>query len=144
MTTCIFTNRPEPFRVAGQKEKKMGSRQIIIKLDEERYAEDSGDAYSKAEDEAQRTNAYPVVYPEPFNSIGCGYGPLNDYVQKQCNAVASELGLECDYYIQSELMVTLHCGSNADYVKFLKILGERLEAVKCWVINASQLCIPFS
>lgn len=112
---------------------------IILKLAEERYAEDSSNAYSKAEDEAQRTNAYPVVYPEPFNEIGCGYGPLNDYVRKQCNAVAYELGLDADFCIQSELMVTLHCGAKADYAKFVKTLGERLQPVKGWVVNSSQL-----
>lgn len=112
---------------------------VILKLAEERYAEDSGNAYSKAEEEALRTNVYPVIYPEPFNSIGCGYGPLNDYVQKQCSAVVSELGLDADFCNQSELMVTLYCGSKADYDKFVRILGERLQTVKGWVINSSQL-----
>lgn len=112
---------------------------IILKLAEERYAEDSGNAYSMAEEEAQRTNIYPVAYPEPFYSIGCGYGPLNDYVRKQCNAVASELGLDADFCIQSELAVTLHCGATEDYAKFTAMLGERLEAVKGWITNASQL-----
>ncbi|WP_341744595.1 hypothetical protein [Azonexus hydrophilus] len=112
---------------------------VILKLAEESYAADSSSAYNKAEDEARRSNAYPVVYPEPFNSIGCGYGPLNDYVRKQCSAVASELGLDSDFCIQSELQVTLYCGTKADYAKFVQTLGVRLQAVKGWVINSSQL-----
>ncbi len=116
----------------------MNSSLVVLKLDEERYAVDSSNACSEAENEAQRTNAR-AVYPEPFNSVGCGYSPLNDYVRNQCSVVAAELGLDQEYCIQTELMVTLYCGTKADYAKFVTMLGARLQAVKGWVTNAAQL-----
>lgn len=116
----------------------MNSSLVVLKLDEERYAVDSSNACSEAENEAQRTNAR-AVYPEPFNSVGCGYSPLNDYVRNQCSVVAAELGLDQEYCIQTELMVTLYCGTKADYAKFVTVLGARLQVVKGWIINAAKL-----
>jgi len=116
----------------------MNSSLVVLKLAEESYAVDSSSAYSKAEIEAERTNT-KAVYPEPFNSVGCGYGPLTAYVKQLCSTVAAELGLDHEFCIQTDLMVTLYCGTKADYAKFVKVLGDRLQAVKGWIINATQL-----
>lgn len=112
---------------------------IILKLNEEGYAADSGDAYKKAEQDAMRTGQYPVVYPEPYNSIGCGYGPLADYVKRQCFELSNERRLDLEFCHQVELLITLYCGTQADYAEYTRMLGERLQGVKTWVLNAAEL-----
>lgn len=112
---------------------------IILKLAEDAYAEDSGNAYEMAEQEAERTGEYPVKYPEPYSTIGCGFGPLSTYVQKECDIVAAELNLDLEFCDQAELMVILYGGSKADHDQFAGTLGERLQAVKGWIANFSEL-----
>lgn len=112
---------------------------VLLKLDEERYAEESGAAYEKAEREAQQSGRYPVVYAEPYRSIGCGFGPLNAYVRIQCSAVANELRLELAFCNHADLLVSLSGGSPKDCDGFVETLGERLQAVKTWIINRGPL-----
>lgn len=111
---------------------------VVLKLDEEAYAEASGGAYRRAEEAAQGSGQCPN-YPEPFNTIGCGYGPLAEHVKRLCSTLSLELGLDADFCHQTDLMVTLYCGTAADYAKFEKMLGERMQPVKEWVRNRAQL-----
>lgn len=115
---------------------------VILKLAEERYALDSAAAYGNAEDEAKQTGTYPAVYPEPFNTIGCGFGRLSDHVRKHCDVVARELGLEADYCHQTDLLITVHCGTEDALARYRRTLGEHLEAVRAWIVNDSELWPP--
>ncbi len=112
---------------------------MVLKLDEERYALDSGIACGKAEDEAQQTGQYPVVYPEPFKTIGLGYGRLSDHIRKHCDDVASELGLETEFCEQTDLLITVYGGTTNAFALFRSALSERLDTARAWIINDSEL-----
>lgn len=111
---------------------------VIVNLDEESYAEVSARAYGAAESAAQRTGEYPD-YPEPFDTIGCGWGVLGEYVKQQCLALTSEQGLDVDICHQTDLMLTLHGGTAKEYAEYVEALEERLRPVKEWVVNRAGL-----
>lgn len=106
------------------------SHLIEVKVDEEGYAAESGAAFSAAEEAA---TAYPVVYPEPFATLGCGYGLAGKFVQKTCTDLANERGLDWECCNQTEVLVTLSCGTAADYLRYEVELQKRLDIVASWV-----------
>ncbi|MGF6440089.1 hypothetical protein [Paraburkholderia youngii] len=118
---------------------RSGKCTVLFRLAEEEYADASGKSYEAAETAAMHANAYPVVYPEPFGTVGCGFGPLNTFVKSQCDAVASELRLDVEVCNQFELIVTLACGTRSEYEKFIKLVGERVTKVGAWILNAKDL-----
>lgn len=106
---------------------------VIIRLNEELYAADSGAAYARAEEGAAQTNNYPVVYPEPFNIVGCGYGSLNAFVLKQCSEVGSELGIEVDVCNQIEIILELYDPKGDGSNRFVDALNARLAHLHTWI-----------
>lgn len=118
---------------------RSGQCTVFFRLAEEEYADASGKSCEAAEAAAMHANAYPVVYPEPFGSVGCGFGPLNTFVKAQCDAVASELHLDVEVCNQLELIVTLACGTRSEYEKFIKLVGDRVATVCEWILNAKDL-----
>ena len=106
---------------------------IKVKVDEEAYADQSGAAYMAAEAAAAASNAYPVVYPEPFDTLGCGYGRAGEFVKKTCTNLANELGLDWECCHDTEVLVTLSCGTAADYLRYEAELPKRLDVVASWV-----------
>lgn len=112
---------------------------LFLRLDEERYAGDAGRTYDAAESHAAQMDSYPVVYPEPYNTVGCGFGRLNAYVKAECFAVATEFGLDVETCDQVELIVTLRGGSRDAYEKYVKLLGTRVTKVSGWILNARDL-----
>lgn len=112
---------------------------IILKLAEEIYAGESAQACAAAEEAAAQTQQYPVVYPEPFQSLGCGYGPLMQFVLNSCLDLTSELGLDADFCSQTDLQLTLVNVPSAKYQKFMTVLATRLEPVRPWILNGHEL-----
>lgn len=117
---------------------KLKSKTIILRLAEEWYAIDSGEAYEDAENKAARVDKSPD-YPEPFRTIGSGFGALNAYVKKHCGDIATELGLDIEFCNTVELIVTLYAGTDADYSKYVKVLGDRLHHVEKWILNFEKV-----
>lgn len=109
------------------------SHLVEVKLNEEGYSDASARAFQEAEAAAAAEEKYPVSYPEPFNTIGCGYGPLGEFTHKLAFDLSTELRLDLDTCHQTTLLLTLHAGSAEQYAKFERELLKRLEVVKTWV-----------
>lgn len=108
---------------------------LFLQLNEEQYASDSGAAYTAAESHAAQTGRYPVTYPEPYGSLGCGYGPLTAYVKRECCALAHEFRLDLRLCDQTELIITVSGASREVYERFVTLLGPRLKTVRAWIVN---------
>lgn len=108
----------------------MESHYVEIKVDEEGYADASSDVYGQAEASA---TSFPVVYPEPYQTIGCGWGMAGEFVKRCAIDLANDLGLDWDCNHQIEIQITLHCGSPALYAEFRAQLGQKLQALEAWV-----------
>lgn len=121
------------------KERKMLRRTIFVELANETYAKESGLAYELAEAAAAERNQYPVIYPEPFNTIGCGYGPLRKHAENVCMRLANELNVDWESGSDADIYVTLCNGNKASLEQFYSLLGDRLESIRDWVINYEQL-----
>lgn len=80
--------------VHNLKERKMPRRTIFVELANKTYAQESRLAYELAEAAAAEKTQYPVIYPEPFNTIGCGYGALRKHAENMCTRLANELNVD--------------------------------------------------
>ena len=103
---------------------------IEVKANEEAYAAASGSAYERTEAAA---TSYPVRYPEPFATLGCGYGRVGAFVVRAGQEAANEAGLDWECTNQIHVQFTLSGGTEQQYAQFEKALQERLELVKKWV-----------
>ncbi|MBG6083198.1 hypothetical protein [Rubrivivax gelatinosus] len=103
---------------------------VEIHVDEDGYAEASAEAYSLAESSA---TAYPVVYPEPFNSVGCGWGTAGKFVERCAQDTATALGLDWECSNNVEIQLTLYCGTPAQYARFRRQLAEKIQVIATWV-----------
>ena len=107
---------------------------IFFKLDEERHAEMSAAAFAAAEAAAERNGRYPVAYPALYETIGCGYGRLADYVRTCCSKLAADMALDLEICHQTDLIVSLYCGTKADYQEYLRRLAESMRPVGLWCL----------
>lgn len=112
---------------------------IEIRAYEESYAEDSSDAYQKAEDLAAESDSYPCVYPEPFKTVGCGYGQLSAFVIKEATDLANQRGLDWEVNDSVEIQLSLFGGSIAAYVEFERQLKDKLAVVEQWLAYKPSL-----
>lgn len=112
---------------------------IILKLNEEAYASDSGAAYEAAEILAVQTGQYPVVYPSPFDAVGCGFGSLNSHVVSQIGRVAGNLNIDFDLTNQVEIILTLYLQSKTSESSFIQALSANLADVSSWIKNGSEV-----
>lgn len=103
---------------------------LELHIDEDRYAEASGQAFEHAEACAK---TYPVAYPEPYNTIGCGWGTLGRHVENLAQSLANELGLDWDCCHQTSLQITLYCGTPQQYCDLKRQLREATNPVRSWV-----------
>ena len=103
---------------------------IEVKANEEAYAAASGTADERAEAAA---TSYPVQYPEPFATLGCGYGQAGAFVVRAGQEAANEAGVDWECTNQIHVQFTLFGGTEQQYAQFEKALQERLELVKKWV-----------
>lgn len=106
---------------------------VELHVDEERYAEESGSEAERAERAAAEADAYPVIYQEPFKSVGCGYGMLGKHVEKAGVALANRMGLDWECCHQVTVGFTLYCGTAEQYREFEMALCQELESVRKWV-----------
>ena len=107
---------------------------VELRVDDDSYAAASSAAYQRAEENA---TSYPVVYPEPFNTIGCGWGRMTDHVEQLAKELADETGLDWDCCRQTTLQLTLYCGTPDIYAQFDRALAERLRPLIAWVASKS-------
>ena len=111
-----------------------GKCTIFFKLDEERHAEMSAAAFGAAEAAAERNGRYPVAYPAIYETIGCGYGRLADYVRTCCSTLAADMALDMEICHQTDLIVTLYCGATIRYQEYLRRLAESMRPVGLWCL----------
>lgn len=107
------------------------SHYVEISIEEDEYADAASRAYQSAEEAA--TGDQRVAYPEPYNSVGCGWGTLGHHVEALAKGVASSLGLDWDCCHQTTLQLKLYCGTPQKYAQFEQKLVERIEPLKPWV-----------
>lgn len=112
----------------------MKPQTYFFELAEEQYAAESGRVFDEAEKAGQQQGRHPE-YPEPFNTVGCGYGSLVAFVEKQCNLVTAEMNLDSDTCRQSELMMILYCGTKLQYEDWKRRVLLRLQPVEKWVVR---------
>lgn len=111
-----------------------GQCTIFFKLDEERHAEMSAAAFTAAEAAAERNGRYPVAYPALYETIGCGYGRLADYVRTCCSTLAADMALDLETCHQTDLIVSLFCGTTTGYQEYLRRLADKLRPVGLWCL----------
>lgn len=109
----------------------MNSNLVMIGVRENIYAAAASSAFEQAESNAE---SYPVLYPEPFNSIGCGWGCAGNYVTKLAQTLANEMNLDWECCLQTDLfIIRLWCGNEKLYAIFERRLQERLSLVRPWI-----------
>lgn len=116
---------------------------VEVLIDEDGYAQDAGNVFAAAEAAAAAANAYPVVYPEPYNTVGCGYGVIGGHIERLATGIANDLGLDWDCCHQTNLLLTLYCGTPQRYAELVRELQSKTEFLRQWVV-LSPNCRPQS
>ena len=111
-----------------------GQCTIFFKLDVERHAEMSAAAFGAAEATAERNGRYPVAYPAIYETTGCGYGALAEFVRTCCSRLAEDMGLDMEVCHQTDLIVILYCGTTTSYQEYLRRLAEAMRPVGLWCL----------